>query len=123
MEPEVHGTRAIEDPALLAYLAERQLPVTSCPGSNVATGTVASLEAHPIHRLLDSGLLVSVSTDDPAMFGLSMAGEYAALVSRLGFTMAEIRRLVLNAVESSWLPPARKSALRERVLADVDWGG
>ena len=116
-----HGLRAIEDPALVAYLAERHLPVTSCPGSNVATGAVASLADHPIRRLLDAGVQVSVGTDDPAMFGLSLAGELAALQARLHFSDAEIRLLQLNAVDSCWLPEARRAALRRRLVADPAW--
>ncbi|MGD0247486.1 MAG: adenosine deaminase [Candidatus Limnocylindrales bacterium] len=116
-----HGLRAAEDPTLTAYLAERRLPVTSCPGSNVATGAVASLEEHPIRRFLDAGLVVSVSTDDPAMFGLSLAGEYDALVRRLGFTATDIRQLVLNAVDSCWLPADRQAALRSRIMSDPAW--
>jgi adenosine deaminase len=117
-----HGTRAVEDPALMEWLVERRIPVTSCPGSNVATGAVASLEDHPIRRFVDAGLLVSIATDDPAMFGLSMAGEFEALVRRLGFSRAEVRALTLDAVESTWLPPDRKAALRARVEADPAWG-
>lgn len=116
-----HGLRAVEDAALVAYLADRRLPVTSCPGSNVATGAVASLERHPIRRFLDAGVLVSVSTDDPAMFGLSMAGELAALQSRLAFTDDEVRQLALNAVDSSWLPDDRRADLRARVVGDPAW--
>jgi adenosine deaminase len=116
-----HGTRAVEDPALMAYLAERRVPVTSCPSSNVATGAVASLESHPIRRFLDAGLVVSIGTDDPAMFGLSLAGEFAALQSRVGLTDADVRRLMLNAVESCWLPEERKSDLRTRVVEDPAW--
>jgi adenosine deaminase len=116
-----HGLRAVEDAALVAYLADRRLPVTSCSGSNVATGAVASLERHPIRRFLDAGVLVSVSTDDPAMFGLSMAGELAALQSRLAFTDDEVRQLALNAVDSSWLPDDRRADLRARVVGDPAW--
>jgi adenosine deaminase len=116
-----HVLRAIEDPALVEYLAERRLPMTSCPGSNVATGAVASLESHPIRRLLDAGVVVSVNTDDPAMFGLTLAGEFAALQERLGLTDADIRTLTLNAVESCWLPEARRNALRARIAADPVW--
>jgi adenosine deaminase len=116
-----HATRAAEDPALLEWLANRRIPVTSCPGSNVATGAVTSLEAHPIRRFFDAGLLVSVATDDPAMFNLSMAGEFEALIGRLGFRRSEIRALTLNAVDSNWLPPDRKAALRARVEADPAW--
>ena len=118
-----HGLRAVEDPALVAYLAERRVPVTSCPGSNVATGAVASIAAHPIRRLFDAGVLVSVATDDPAMFGLSMAGELAALQSTLGFSDDEVRQLLLNAVGSSWLPDTRRGALRAGFLADPVWAG
>ena len=117
-----HGLRAAEDPALLAYLAEHQLPVTSCPGSNVAPGAVASLEAHPIRQLLDAGVLVSVGTDDPAMFGLTLAGEFAALQDRLGFSDDDIRSLLLNAVDSTWLPDERRAALRARLVSDPAWG-
>jgi adenosine deaminase len=117
-----HGIRAVEDPALVAELAARRVPVTVCPGSNVATGAVASLAASPIRRFFDAGILVSVNTDDPAMFGLSMAGEYAALAESHGFTADEIRRLVLNAVESCWLPADRRAALRERIETDTAWG-
>ena len=117
-----HGIRAVEDPALVAELASRRLPVTVCPGSNVATGAAASLAASPVRRLFDAGVLVSVNTDDPAMFGLSMAGEYEALAGSHGFTAAEIRTLVLNAVDSSWLPSLRQEALRERIVGDAAWG-
>jgi adenosine deaminase len=116
-----HGLRAVEDPALVEWLAERRVPVTSCPGSNVATGAIAALDRHPIRRLLDAGVLVSVNTDDPAMFGLSMAGEFAALQSRLGFTDDDVRTLILNALDSTWLPDERRAELRSRVVADPVW--
>jgi adenosine deaminase len=116
-----HGTRAVDDPELMAYLAERQLPLTCCPGSNVATGAIRSLADSPVRRFMDAGLLISVSTDDPAMFGLSMAGEYEALQRSLGFSDTEIRGLVLGAVESCWLPPARKAELRQRIVSDPVW--
>jgi adenosine deaminase len=118
-----HATRAVDDASLMTYLAERRLPVTSCPGSNVRTGAVASIEVHPIRRLVDAGILVSVNTDDPAMFGLSLAGEYGTLADTFAFTAAEIRRLVLNAVESCWLSDHGKAALRARILADPAWSG
>jgi adenosine deaminase len=118
-----HGTRAVESPGVMAYLVDHRLPVTSCPGSNVATGAVASLATHPIRRFVDAGMLVSVATDDPSMFGLSLAGEYEALMTQLGFSAAEIRDLVRNAVESCWLPDDRKAALMGRVESDPAWRG
>ena len=116
-----HGLRAVEDPALMAFLAERRVPVTSCPGSNVATGAIRSLAEHPIKRFLDAGLLVSVNTDDPAMFGLRLAGEFAALQSTFGLTDPDVRTLTLNAVDSCWLGDAGRAELRARILADPVW--
>ena len=118
-----HGIRAVEDPALVEYLAEHRLPVTVCPGSNVATGAVGSIASHPIRRLLDAGVLVSVATDDPAMFGLTLAGELEALQTQLGFTDEQVRRLELNAVESCWLPADRRAQLRTRLVDDPNWPG
>lgn len=105
-----HGTRAVEDEALLDWLAETQVPVEMCPISNVRTGAVASLEEHPIRRFFDRGILVTVNTDDPKMFGNRLADEYRALQQVHGFTDAEIRALIENAERSAWIPP-RDSAV------------
>jgi adenosine deaminase len=70
---------------------------------------------------MEAGVVVSVSTDDPAMFGLSLAGELAALQSRLGLTVAEVRTLQLNAVDSCWLEAERQAELRARLLGDPAW--
>jgi adenosine deaminase len=109
-----HGTRAYEDPALLDYLAERRVPVEMCPISNVKTRVVPSIEQHPIRRYFDHGILVTVNTDDPKMFGNSLAEEYTALVDHLGFTHDDVRTLILNAIESSWMDETRKGEMREQ---------
>ncbi len=106
-----HGTRAYEEPALLDYLAEQQIPLEMCPLSNVRTGVVPDLAAHPIRRYFDHGILVTVNTDDPTMFNNSLAEEYAALAAVHGFTPAEIRQLKRNAIAASWLPEERKRAI------------
>jgi len=116
-----HGTRAGEDAALVRYLAERRVPLEMCPGSNVCTRVVPDLAQHPIRRYADAGLAVTVSTDDPTMFGNSLAGEYRSLANTLGFTPEEIRGLILAGVEASWLAPADKAALRTELTADPAW--
>jgi len=116
-----HGTRAGEDAALVRYLAERRVPLEMCPGSNVCTRVVPDLAQHPIRRYADAGLVVTVSTDDPTMFGNSLAGEYRSLANTLGFTPEEIRGLILAGVEASWLAPADKAALRTELTADPAW--
>jgi adenosine deaminase len=106
-----HGTRAEEDETLLAYLSEKQIPIEMCPLSNVRTGVVVRIEAHPIRRYFDLGLLITVSTDDPKMFGNTIAEEYCTLETVFGFTPAEIRRVVDNSVQASWMDPEKKERL------------
>jgi adenosine deaminase len=116
-----HGTSAAEDPALVAHLAATRLPVEACPLSNVATGVVGSLDAHPIRRLRDAGVLVTVNTDDPKMFGNALAEEYALLQARLGFSADEVRGLLLDAVAASWLPATGKQQLADAFRGDPAW--
>lgn len=117
-----HGTRAYEDEALLDYLAEKQIPIEMCPISNLRTGVVDSIEQHPIREYFDRGLLVTVNTDDPKMFGNSLAEEYLTLVEQLGFSQDEICRLILTGIQASWLPAAQKENLTRRFKADPSWG-
>ncbi len=116
-----HGIRAVEDPELVRFLAAERIPLEVCPGSNVCTAVVPSIEAHPIRRLFDAGVLVTVNSDDPAMFGLTLAGEYEVLRRIHRFSDDEVRRLVLNAVGASWLPPHRKAGLAAALQADPVW--
>jgi aminodeoxyfutalosine deaminase len=76
-----HGIRAVEDPELVRELAERSIVLDVCPISNMRTGAVRSLADHPLPELLDAGVVCSISTDDPAMFGTNLSTEYAAAAS------------------------------------------
>jgi adenosine deaminase len=116
-----HGTRAEEDPELVAYLADRRIPLEMCPVSNARTHVVRRLAEHPIRRFFRVGIVVTVNTDDPKMFQTSLAEEYRLLERECGFTPAEIGRLVLAAIESSWLPEERKSSLAAEFKADPAW--
>jgi adenosine deaminase len=110
-----HGTRAQEDAKLVDFLAEHAVPLEMCPLSNLRTGVVASLEEHPVRRFFNRGLRVTINTDDPQMFGNSLAEEYRQLSEKLGFTMADIRRLVANAVDASWASVETKAKLRKEL--------
>ena len=116
-----HGTRAIEDGSLMDRLVREKIPVEMCPLSNVKTRVVGELKTHPVRAFADRGIPVSINTDDPLMFGNSLAAEYRGLVAELGFDRAGIRRLVLNAVETSWLPPDRKLRMAADFAADPVW--
>jgi len=116
-----HGTRAIEDKGLMEYLALTQLPLECCPLSNVRTGVVKSIELHPVKKFFDAGLRVTVNTDDPAMFGNSLAEEYQTLEKRLGFSRDDIRTLIKNGIKASWLPQNRKQKMTEVFVNDENW--
>ena len=86
-----------------------------CPISNLRTGVVAELARHPLRAFFDRGLLVSVNTDDPRMFGTSLEAEYLALAEHQGFRLEEIRRLVDNAIDSTWAEEGTKARLRKEL--------
>ncbi len=116
-----HGTRAGEDSSLMDYLVEHRIPIEMCPLSNVRTGVVKSYEEHPVRRFFERGVLLSINTDDPKMFGNSMADEYELLAEKMGFTNTEIKQLVLNAIEMSWMPEHKKRLLIKRYEGDPAW--
>lgn len=106
-----HGIRAVEDPVLLKTLAARRLPLECCPTSNLATGVVRAWEAHPIPALARAGTLVTLNSDDPAMFGTTLVDEWRACGERLGFSTAEVLALGRATIEAAFLAPAERDAL------------
>ena len=116
-----HATRAEEDAALLEYLVEHQIPLEMCPLSNVATGVVPRYERHPVRRYFERGLMITINTDDPKMFGNWLAQEFQSLIDVHGFTRDQIRTLILNGIRASWLPDERKRHLADVVQNDPDW--
>ena len=106
-----HGLRAYEDPGVITLLKQRRIPLEMCLVSNARTGVCPSIRDHPIKTYFRDGLLVTVNSDDPAMFNSTLTDEYVALVRELGFTLEEVKRVALNAVEASFLPAAAKAQL------------
>lgn len=105
-----HGVRAIDDPDLVRFLAETGVPLELCPTSNLRTGVVPEIAAHPFRRLDEAGVIVTVNSDDPALFGASLTDEYRLLADAFCYTAADLERISSNAVRSSFLPPGEKAA-------------
>lgn len=103
-----HALSAVLDPALVQNLKDSQIPLEMNPTSNIRTGVCPSFAAHPLRRCFDSGLLVTVNSDDPAFFGSDLANEYLRAYTELGFTRAELARLAENSFRASFLPEAEK---------------
>jgi len=106
-----HGIRSMDDPRLVSYLRERQLPVDVSPTSNVRTRCVTGLDSHPLPRMVTDGLFVTLNSDDPPFFGTTLSNEYLVAASRLGFSAAQLAGLASNAVRASFLDGASKEAL------------
>jgi adenosine deaminase len=106
-----HGTRLEEDPALLAYVRDREIPLEVSLTSNVQTCAVASYAAHPLRRYLRAGVAVTLSTDNWLISGVTLSGEYWRAHTELGVRRADIDRLILNGAAAAFLPLARRQAL------------
>jgi len=96
-----HGIRAAEDPELLEYLRAHDIPLEVCITSNVCTGAVASLEMHPVRRLYDAGVPITLNTDDPALFRTTLSDEYRIAAERFGFLPSELKEIAENAFRYS----------------------
>jgi adenosine deaminase len=106
-----HGVRAIEDAALVQMLADRQIPLGVCPTSNLVLGVYPSIQKHPIERLRAAGVRVSVNTDDPALLGASLVGEYDLCRQAFGWTDEVIRAVARTSIKASFANETVKASL------------
>ncbi len=111
-----HGTSAVQDPELLAHLAGEDIPVEVCPSSNIRTRAVRSLAEHPLPRLLDAGVPVTLATDDPGMFHTDLNREYLLTHEHFGLSRGDLADLARAGVRAAFCDPARKTAL----FAEID---
>lgn len=110
-----HGVRCLEDPELVEELVRRRIPLEVCPSSNVCLGVSPSLEEHPLPRLLDAGLVVTLSSDDPPMFNTTLSDEYLRVADAFGFGPDRLQDFVTTAARCSFLSEEEKRDLEERV--------
>lgn len=106
-----HGVRSVEDPNLLDYLAEKQIPLTVCPLSNVELNVFDSMADHTLKQLLHRGLCATVNSDDPSYFGGYVTENYQAAQSALDLSKQELYQLAKNSFEASFLSPERRQSL------------
>ncbi len=110
-----HGTQAVRDPALLDHLGEHQIPLEVCPTSNIATRAVTRIEDHPLRTMVDAGLLVTINSDDPPMFGTDLNTEFAVAAKLLDLNETGIAALAKNTVRASFLDDTRKAELNAEI--------
>jgi aminodeoxyfutalosine deaminase len=111
-----HGVSAVTDPRLLDHLRERQITIEMCPTSNVRTRSVASWDVHPLPRFLDHGVQVTLSTDDPGMFGAELNQEYARAAAVFGLSRTELADIARTGARAALCAESQ----REQLVAEVD---
>ncbi|HEY9293814.1 MAG TPA: adenosine deaminase, partial [Microlunatus sp.] len=111
-----HGTSAAQDQRLLARLAETGICLEVCPTSNVSTGAVPELADHPLPRMVEAGVTVTINSDDPPMFGTTLNREYEIAAGLLGLDHDGVAELARTAVRQSFAP----ADTRRRLLAEID---
>ena len=111
-----HGLSIVDDPELTRRLADRRIPLTVCPTSNIRiANAVERLEDHPYRAMRAAGLLATLNTDDPAMIDLDLAREYAAVQAAYSYSRDDMVAIALDGVEATWLDDEDKARLRDRV--------
>ena len=115
-----HGVAIVEDPELVRRMAGERIPLTVCPWSNVVIANrFPSLAEHPFRSMRDAGLLLTVNTDDPAMMEWDLGREYAALAAGQGYDLAEMGRIGVEGIASTWLDEGEQAALRASFEAEL----
>ena len=110
-----HGVRSIEDPQLIKYLVENQIPLTVCPLSNIKLHVFEDIAEHNIKQLLELGVCVTINSDDPAYFGGYMTENFLATQSGLNLSKADLYKISLNAIQAAFLDEQREAALKSEL--------
>ncbi|MFD0006148.1 adenosine deaminase [Streptomyces sp. NPDC127178] len=117
-----HGTSSAQDPKLLAHLAEHRIPLEVCPTSNIATRAVRTIDEHPLKQFTEAGVIVTINSDDPPMFGTDLNNEYAVAARLLDLDERGLAELAKNAVDVSFLDEPGKARIRAEIdTYTTDW--
>ncbi len=110
-----HGLSATKDPELMEVMAQKQVPIEMCITSNLRTGACKELQEHPVRKFFDEGLMITLSTDDPAMFQTSLNKEFEIAQQEFNFTEEHLRELARNSIEASFLPVEKKLRFMQQI--------
>lgn len=115
-----HGISSVQDPELVKYVRENKIPIEVCPTSNVFTKKyVKKMAEHPVREMFEKGIPVTIATDDPIFFGAELLDEYWNLYSKLNFSKADMKQIILNSFEDSFLPGEEKERMKN--LVEKNW--
>jgi adenosine deaminase len=114
-----HGVRVLEDATVVALARERQTPFEVCITSNSQSGVVSTLAAHPLLKMIEAGLAVTLNTDDPSISQITLSDEYRMAVEKLNLTQAQLVECILTGAQAAFLPPAAKQDLISRIRSQL----
>ena len=114
-----HGVRSVEDSALLEHLAARGITLNVTPTSNVITGLYPSVAHHPVGRLIEAGVPVTINSDDPKAMNVTLSGEFEKVSRSLGWTLAEVEAATRRAIDAAFCDPDHAAGLHRRIDAHV----
>jgi adenosine deaminase len=114
-----HGVRSIEDPKLVEFLVEKQIPLELNPTSNLCLKVYPTIGEHPLRRLYEAGVPMTVNSDDPPLFNTNLNAEVALLASAFGFEVDLIDEILLNGVRHSFLPSEKKQELEASFRSEM----
>jgi adenosine deaminase len=110
-----HGVRSIEDRQLINYLRDHEVPLEVCVNSNLKTKIFSSPKTHPVKHFIEKGLIITINTDDPSMFGATLTEEFIILLDEFDISLDTIRQFTLNAINSAFISPEMKEKLKDNV--------
>jgi adenosine deaminase len=113
-----HGVRSVEDPKLVEYLREKQIPLEVSPTSNICLKVFPTFAEHALPKLIAEGLYVTINSDDPPMFNTTLTDEYLKCAETFGWDADTIEKLMFNAVRVSLLPDAKRADLEQTFKAE-----
>ena len=117
-----HGLSLLRDPEVVALVRERRIPLEVCPSSNVATGLLARFEDHPLPKFLESGLTVTLNSDDPAMFGTSLEDEMFKAARSFALSRSQIVEICENSIRAAFLSEDDQARLSRELHAEAGAG-
>ncbi len=115
-----HGIRLVEDEKLLQEFVDKKIPLEVCPTSNVHTNAVKSYEEHPLNKLLEAGVKVTINTDDPGISNITMSDELNVLQEKFNLDIEKIKELIFNGIDSSFTTDERKEKLRKEFKEEIE---
>jgi len=113
-----HGVRVLEDPEVVMLARERYIPFEVCITSNYQSGALAANQPHPLLKMIEAGLRVTINSDDPSVSQIDLSHEYRYAMDKLGLSVTKLRELVLAAAQSAFLLPDERDKLVARIAAE-----